>query len=409
MRIVLVRHAQSAANAAGIWQGQAESGLSETGYEQVRLLGKRLAGADFELVVSSDLERARETAAAVGAPVEVDPVWRELDLGGWEGRTFEEVAAAHPDLLGAIRRGEAIAFGGTGETIGEFEERVVSAFDALAARVGEGDVVVVTHGGVIDSIAGRSLGRNQDRRTFPVVTNTSLTVFEGRPGHLRLASFNDATHLGWEAGYLRRQRRAGLPAVALVRHGITAANRDGRIQGQSCWGLDPEGREQARRLAEWYGAVERVISSPLQRAQETAEALAGEAAVEIEPALAEMGFGEWEGEVYLDLLERDVLARRIWAGGEDLPRGHTGESFADVVARVGGFLAGFIADPAQRTVMVSHGAAIRALVAGLSGRGFDIAETLHTPPNASFSHLVLTPEGPVLADYGLAPHLEGGL
>lgn len=407
MRIVLVRHAQSAANAAGIWQGQAESSLSDSGYEQVRLLAKRLAGAAFDVVVSSDLERARETAAAAGLPVEVDPDWRELDLGGWEGRSFEEVALAHPDLLQAIRRGEAVAFGGTGETIAEFEQRVLSAFGALAERAGDGSVLVVTHGGVIDALAGRSLGRGADRRTFPVVTNTALTVFEGRPGHLRLASFNDATHLGWEAGYLRRQRRAGLPAVAVVRHGITAANRDGRIQGQSCWGLDQEGREQARRLAAWYGPVERVVTSPLARARETALVLAGEGPVEIEPALQEMGFGAWEGEVYVDLLERDELARRIWAGGEDLPRGHTGESFADVVARVGGFLGGFTADPAQRTVVVSHGAAIRAMVASLSGRGFDIAQTLHTPPNASFSHLVLTPEGPVLADYGLAPHLDG--
>ena len=130
--ITLVRHAQSEANAAGIWQGQGDAPLSGDGRAQARLLAPRLAHRDFDIVISSDLSRTQETAELAGRiPERLEKSWREMDLGAWEGRTFAEVAERHPDLLEAIRRGEAVSFGETGETIAEFEERVVDAFDRL--------------------------------------------------------------------------------------------------------------------------------------------------------------------------------------------------------------------------------------------------------------------------------------
>jgi glucosyl-3-phosphoglycerate phosphatase len=182
LRITLVRHGRSEANEASIWQGQGNSPLSGEGRAQAAALASRLADQPFDLVVASDLERARATAEALGRPVELDPRFREMDLGGWEGRHFEEVAAEHPDLLEAIRSGEAVRFGGTGETTDEFEARCVAALDDLAARVGEGSVLVATHGGVIDALVGTRLGRVPGRRTFPIVTNTSMTVLRGEGG-----------------------------------------------------------------------------------------------------------------------------------------------------------------------------------------------------------------------------------
>ena len=132
--ITLVRHARSEANAAGIWQGQGDAVLHSDGRDQARALNERLAGRRFDVVISSDLARTQETAELAGQPaMRVEKSWREMDLGAWEGRTFEEVAERHPDLLEAIRRGEAVAFGETGETIAEFEQRCLDAFDRLTA------------------------------------------------------------------------------------------------------------------------------------------------------------------------------------------------------------------------------------------------------------------------------------
>ncbi len=410
--ITLVRHARSEANEAEIWQGQGDSPLSATGREQAAALGARLAGRTFDLVVSSDLMRAHETALASGHDVEVDSNWREMDLGDWEGRRFEEVAATHPDLLQAIRSGEAIRFGGVGESIQEFERRAAAALDALVARVGSGRVLVVTHGGLIDAIAGRLIGR-VERRTFPIVTNTALTEIRYEalgtsPPRYRLQTFNDATHLGWDHGFMGRMRAEGRPIVGFLRHGVTSANKARRIQGQTCWGLDDEGHSQARAFAASYGAVDRIWSSPIRRAMETAVALAPPTATP-DDSLMEMGFGSWEGTSYDDLLASgDDIATRVFIGGEDLPRGG-GETFADVAKRMRTFLDRVEAAPAERTLAVSHGAAIKSLVADIHGRGADVNLDLAVSHNTGITHVVLTQDGPWLADWSVAPHLPDGV
>jgi broad specificity phosphatase PhoE len=371
---------------------------------QAAALADRLAGRHHDLVVASDLDRALSTAEAVTDAPEVDERWREMDLGAWEGRRFEEVAAEYPDLLEAIRKGEAVTFGGSGETIQEFGIRALSAFDDLVDRLGDGgSALVATHGGVIDAIVSQFVGHVPERRTFPTATNTSLTVIEGTPGDLRLISFNDATHLGVDVGFLGRMRSEGVPVIAFVRHGVTRANKEGRVQGQSCWGLDAEGHAQAEALAGWYPSPDRLISSPIQRAMETAAAFGRP--IEEAPEVMEMAFGEWEGLLGSEFRDPEY-ATRIYQGGEDLKRGHTGETFGAVVTRMADFLTGLDVDPAQRTVVVSHGAAIRAAIASFHGRGHDINRGLGVPSNTSVTHVALTPRGPMLADYALAPHLS---
>ena len=406
--ITLVRHARSEANEAEIWQGQGDAPLSENGRRQAKSLGERLSSKTFDLVVSSDLSRAHETALASGHQVETDPSWREIDLGAWEGRTFQEVAEEHPDLLTAIRAGQAVRFGQVGESIQEFEERAHAALDALARRVGSGSVLVVTHGGVIDAIAGRLIGRT-DRRTYPIVTNTALTeiryesVGDQNP-RPRLQTFNDATHLGWEEGFLGRMRTEGRPVIGFLRHGVTLANKDRRIQGQTCWGLDPSGHDQARRFAQSYGHVDRIWTSPIQRAMETAAALAPPTPTP-DDDLMEMGFGTWEGANYADLIASgDETARRIFINGEDLPRGGA-ERFSDVATRMRSFLDRIEPNPTERVLAVSHGAAIKSLVADIHGRGTDINLDLSVSHNTGVTHFVLTDQGHWLADWSVAPHL----
>ncbi len=411
--ITLVRHAQSEANANGIWQGQGDAVLSDAGQEQARALAPRLTHADFDVVISSDLSRTQETAELAGRlPDRLEKSWREMDLGAWEGRTFSEVAERHPDLLDAIRRGEAVSFGETGETIAEFEGRVLDAFDRLVDELsGERHALVFTHGGVIDAIVGRYFGRVEGRRTFPITTNTALTVLGGEPGRSRgrprVSHFNDASHLGHDVGAAGRFRNDGVPIAGLVRHGVTEANKTGRIQGQQCWGLHEEGREQARMLADWYGAVDRVISSPIRRARETAAVLASTNGVTFDDRLKEQSFGTWEGVLTSEMPAEDLeILKRIYRDGEDLPRGHTGETFAALVARLAEFVGQVSLDPNERTAIVSHGAAIKAAVAHVLGNTADIQSSLAVSPNTGVTHVAFPPGGPMLVDYAIAPHLD---
>src|SRR4051812_2283176 len=93
-RLILVRHGESTWNAEERLQGQLDPPLSERGREQSRALARIVNGIPDERVVCSDLTRARETAELIGLrPGRLDPLWREIDVGSWGGRTAAEIDA----------------------------------------------------------------------------------------------------------------------------------------------------------------------------------------------------------------------------------------------------------------------------------------------------------------------------
>ena len=96
-RVVLWRHGETDHNAAGRWQGHLDSALTPTGWNQARFAVPALAKFDPEIVVSSDLRRALDTATvfteATGVPLRIDKRLRETNLGRWQGLNFTEVEA----------------------------------------------------------------------------------------------------------------------------------------------------------------------------------------------------------------------------------------------------------------------------------------------------------------------------
>src|SRR4051812_28497437 len=90
-RLLLVRHGQSTYNAQARLQGQADPPLSEAGREEALRLAPALPGFPDDRVVTSDLQRARETAALLGHPgARPEPRLREIDVGAWAGRPLTE-------------------------------------------------------------------------------------------------------------------------------------------------------------------------------------------------------------------------------------------------------------------------------------------------------------------------------
>ena len=159
-------------------------------------------------------------------------------------------------------------------------------------------------------------------------------------------------------------------------------------------------------LAEWYGRLETVFSSPLERALTTAESLATGEVVQV-PGLMEIGMGEWEGLTMTEVAERwPEAVQRIYEGGEDLPRGTTGERWRDVVDRVTDAVDSLSSPGGTVAGVVTHGGAIRAYLGTLGGDLEAAPSMLHTPENTSVTHVALTDDGPVLCDYAVAPHLE---
>jgi broad specificity phosphatase PhoE len=192
----------------------------------------------------------------------------------------------------------------------------------------------------------------------------------------------------------------------LVRHGQTRANVEQRWQGQGDWDLDELGYRQAAALGTFYGQWNTVFSSPLQRARNTAGFVASSDPVLMDD-LKELHMGEWEGLTTPEIEARwpEVL-EEIYVKGVDLKRGATGESFAELTSRFTSAIDTIEPASGEPTVVVAHGGAIRAYISSLTASTDTYAESLYTPRNTSFSHIALTDRGPLILDYGVAPHLE---
>lgn len=154
--------------------------------------------------------------------------------------------------------------------------------------------------------------------------------------------------------------------VALVRHGRTAWNEVGRLQGRVDLPLSASGREQVcawRLPADFAGA--RFVSSPLTRARETA-ALLGAADAAVEPDLIEMDWGGWQGQTLASLREtQGAEFAAAEARGLDL-RPPGGESPRDVQRRVAGWFER-VASGAAPIVAVTHKGVLRAVLAQVTG------------------------------------------
>src|SRR4051794_20313486 len=131
-RLVLVRHGQSTYNAQGLLQGQADPPLSELGRREAERLRSALPRFEPERVITSDLQRASETAALLGYPgARRDSRWREIDLAEWAGRPVAEFPAE------VSWRGGSLSAPG-GETWEDLLMRVGGAGGELGAPGGAG-------------------------------------------------------------------------------------------------------------------------------------------------------------------------------------------------------------------------------------------------------------------------------
>ena len=102
MQLICVRHGRTAWNADKRFQGHADIPLDDEGRAQATALAALLRDERIDAAVSSDLERAAETARIVlgsrDLPLRLDPDWREMRFGDWEGLTWEQIVAANPQL-----------------------------------------------------------------------------------------------------------------------------------------------------------------------------------------------------------------------------------------------------------------------------------------------------------------------
>lgn len=148
-RLLLVRHGQSEWNALGRWQGQADPTLTDFGRQQAFHAADRVGAVD--VIVSSPLLRAMETAQIISGRIGVGPVVVEPDLmerhaGEWQGLTRAEIEQQYPGHLGHDRWPPGY------EDHAHVVARARAALDRLHAEFTDADLLVITHGGVIGTL-----------------------------------------------------------------------------------------------------------------------------------------------------------------------------------------------------------------------------------------------------------------
>lgn len=176
--------------------------------------------------------------------------------------------------------------------------------------------------------------------------------------------------------------RGGPTRFLLLRHGQTELSRQRRYSGRGNPDLTDTGRRQASDAARYLsakGAISAVVSSPLQRAHDTAEAAADALGltVQVDDDLIETDFGEWEGLTFLEAAERHPELHGRWLRDTSLPP-PGGESFDEVQHRVERARDRIIAQHGPATVLVvSHVTPIKTLLRLALGAGSSVLYRLH--------------------------------
>jgi probable phosphoglycerate mutase len=199
--LLLIRHGETAWNAAGRIQGQLDVPLSATGVWQAQRLATRLAAEPIAAVFASDLARAALTAQplaqALGLAIVFDRRLRERHFGIFEGHTLEEVAARFPAEFAAWRaRDPHWAIPG-GESGAQLIGRALAALDDIAQRHAGQTVAVVAHGGVLDAAYRHARGLAWDAPREHPMANAAVNrmTAAGAPLRLQVVAWGDVAHL----------------------------------------------------------------------------------------------------------------------------------------------------------------------------------------------------------------------
>jgi 2,3-bisphosphoglycerate-dependent phosphoglycerate mutase len=188
---LIVRHAESEANAGAYFASQSDSPLSELGRQQVEALTVAMDRVHVHAIYSSDLSRARDTVAAMaasrGLEVTTTERLRERAMGVLTGMTFDDARARFPELWQKMILRDPFAAPEGGESHQQLAARVAGVLDELHARHRGQTVLVGSHGVAIHHMIRYLVGIHDV--TLPVwtsVDNASVTrvdIYEREPGH----------------------------------------------------------------------------------------------------------------------------------------------------------------------------------------------------------------------------------
>lgn len=199
--LLIVRHGLSLTNRDKRYTGQRDVPLAPLGHKQAEVACKYIAGHyKVDAVYASDLSRAVDTmvplASSLSLPVIKRADLREISLGDWEGKTYEEVKVLYPETWALLRTARHLARYEGGESYAEAYARAKDAFLSIAKENEGKTVAIASHGGTIRLFLAFVLGLPlADGEKVPLIPNASLTVVEIEGDAMRLVFAGDESYL----------------------------------------------------------------------------------------------------------------------------------------------------------------------------------------------------------------------
>ena len=197
--ICLVRHGETEWNAERRIQGQIDIGLNEIGLRQAMAAGRWLKPAGIVALYSSDLKRAWTTAQSIGAELGLAPTpvpeMRERRYGVFEGLTYDEAKANHPDGYAAFEGRNAHYDFENGESLVTMFERVTGKLKELVARHPGETIAIVLHGGVLDIINRFVRGNPLEMPRDFLIPNAGINWIAAVDGKWSIETWGETAHL----------------------------------------------------------------------------------------------------------------------------------------------------------------------------------------------------------------------
>ena len=198
-RIFLIRHAEAEGNLYRIAHGQYDGLITDRGYRQIEVLRRRFEHEHIDAVYSSDLFRARTTAKAIyepkGLPLHLEPAFREIHMGIWEGRLWQELNTGFEEQMFYFNR-KLDQFGVEGsETCQQVLDRFLPALRNLGEKHDGETVAVFSHGAAVRMVLGTLQGLPlSEVGETPHGDNTAVALIEYDKGEFRVVYMNDNSH-----------------------------------------------------------------------------------------------------------------------------------------------------------------------------------------------------------------------
>jgi probable phosphoglycerate mutase len=201
MRLVLIRHAHSEANAAGILSGRLPNvHLSEKGVAQSENLAVRLGNFPVSSLRISPMERCFETISPwINSVVlanypkfqpELDPNLTEVDYGDWSGKKLAMLSKNK--LWKIVQESPSRMYFPDGEGIAQMQARAMTSVHEAVSAKGKGSAVIVSHGDVIKSIVASALGMHLDEFQRIVIDPASVSIIDFSTTKPRTLLLNDS-------------------------------------------------------------------------------------------------------------------------------------------------------------------------------------------------------------------------